>query len=85
MFEYVAEDVFGGDGVAEDVGEVGDAEAEVFGYEVATEVLVHGGDGTLYVLRGDVEDLLVALVGDYYRVCGCLTCGSGGYVGEGFL
>ena len=63
----VLEDVFqdgSGAYLADYFGEVGDALAKVFGYEVAAKVGAQAADGALNVGMGLGESLLVALVGD---------------------
>lgn len=63
VFKDVSEDFVGSD-LTEDLAEVGEALAEVFGYEVTGEVVTKGIEGALDVGVGLGEGFEVAEVGD---------------------
>ena len=60
----ISEDFFGVDGTACDFGKVVETLAEIFGYEIAWEIMLKGIESALDVEEGDIKGLLMANVGD---------------------
>ena len=60
----VSEDFFSVDGTACDFGKVVETLTEVFGYEIAGEILLQSIEGALDVEKRDVKGLLMTDVGN---------------------
>jgi len=74
--EDVVEGVLGGDAATEDGVEGGDDGTEIFGHEVAGEVILEALDDKADVLECLVEHLLVADVGDEDTIGTLGGCGG---------
>ena len=59
----ISEDFFGVDGTACDFGKVVETLAEIFGYEIAWEIMLKGIESTLDVEEREIKGLLMADIG----------------------
>jgi hypothetical protein len=59
----ISEDFFCVDSTTGDFGKVVETLAEVFGYEIAWEIMLKGIESTLDVEEGDIKGLLMADIG----------------------